>query len=448
MPRRRIAAGFQLLTPRRTLGGNPIEGRMQISLAKIGSFLAGGFVTQAAGAIAGLLLARWMSVADYAIYTIGITVVGAIRLLTRSGVQMGLAAELARNWPDTDAAATALDAAMRVRMLVSALIMPPLLLAAWFLLERAGASPLVQAGILAILAVTWLADLYGSVLDQLLFFDGKALRMQMLDATISAGRLVLILVLRFLGLVSATTALLSNVFTVAARVPNLRSWVKASLSGAALRDSREVARTIRRVALRQLPVDIFVALQAQSAIFFLSMSGSDAMELATYGAIARIAQVLTPFSALIFAYFVPSFSKVRSKVVIHLLAYVAVGALPGLGLFGFVALSPETLLTLIGPNYAGQTRPLIVCAATVAVMSTVDVATNLVAHRGWNHWGWLRIGVGILWCAAAPVFIQVNTASGAYIFYCGFSVGTVIALVMDLLSARTRGEISLIREKV
>lgn len=411
-----------------------------ISIRKVGPYVATGFVMQAAAAVAGLLLVRWMSVADYAVYTVAITIVGTIRLLTRSGVQLGLAAALATVWPDRREVTEALNSAMRVRMLVSAITMPPILVVSWFLLDRADADPPVIAGLLAILAILWLADTQGSVIDQVLFFDGKAVRVQVLDAAISIARLMLIALLRVANAVSATTALLTSLFSVAARIPLIQKWIRGVLQGTRSAPNPGATATIRKIALRQIPVDMFVALQSQAAIFYLTQHGGG-IELATYGALARIAQILTPFSAVTLAFFVPAFAQASDRIATKVLGYVAVGALPGIGLAAWAALAPGTLLFFIGPAYADQAWPLMVCAATLAVITAVEVAASLVAHRGWNRWGWVRIAIGLVWFGVAPLFIKVDTAAGGYLFYCGFSIGTVVAVMLELLSVRARGEI-------
>ena len=416
---------------------------MRISLSKVGPFVASGFAAQAAAAVAGLLLVRWMSIADYAIYTVGVTMIGAINLLTRGGVRLGLAAALAKVWPDRAGAAEALAATARVRLLVSALTMPPILALAWFLLDRAGAAPTVILAVLAVLAAIWLADSLGSVIDQVLYFEGKAVRVQVLDGAIAWARLALIGLLRIAGAVSALTALLTNLFGVAARIVPIRRWIGEALGRRPTAAPPATVQAVRTIALRQIPVDLFAALQAQAALFYLTQSGGG-IELATYGALARIAQILTPFSAVILAFFVPAFAQATDRVATRILGYVAVGALPGLGLFAVAVAAPGALLFFIGPAYAGQAWPLIVCAGTVAVMTTVEVAASLVAHRGWNRWGWVRIAAGLVWIAAAPRFIAVETAAGGYLFYCGFSIGTVLALLLELRSAQARGEIRLL----
>lgn len=415
---------------------------MRISPANVGSFLVSAVTAQAAAAIAGLLLVRWMTVADYALYTIGITIIGAITLLTRGGVRLGLAAALAKAWPDRAAAAEAVDAAMRVRLMVSALTMPPILGFAWFLLDRAGASTWLSIAVLGILAGVWLADTYGAVIDQVLFFDRKAVRVQSLDSGIAWARLVLIALLRLAGAVSTVTALATNLFASLVRAPMVRRWIKQTLEGRRDIACPETFGTVRKVALRQIPVDLFVALQTQATIYYLTVGGGG-MELATYGAIARIAQLLNPFNAVILAYFVPHFARATDRIASRIMGYVMIGALPGAGLFIFALFAPQVLLYFIGPAYSDQTWPLLVCAGMVAVVSAVEVAVNLVSHRGWNRWGWVRIVLGLAWIALAPSLVPVHTAAGAYLFYCGFSIGTVIALLLELHSARQAGEIRL-----
>lgn len=415
---------------------------MRISPANVGAFLASAVTAQAAAAAAGLLLVRWMPVQDYALYTICVTMIGAITLLTRGGVRLGLAAALAKAWPDRAAAAEGVNAANRVRLMISVLTIPPILSLAWVLLDRAGASVSVALAVLAILLAIWLADTLGAVIDQVLFFDRKAPRLQALDSAIAGLRLGLVGLLGMAGAVSMLATLLTNLGQSVVRIPALRRWVAQSLDGQQCRASSEQVSAVRRIALRQLPVDLFVALQTQATIFYLTRS-SGGLELATYGAVARVAQVLAPFNAMIFAYFVPHFATATEQIARRVLGYVAIGALPGLTLFVVALLVPQGLLYFIGPAYAEQRWALLACTGMVAVVSALDVAVNLTAHRGWNRWGWVRIAIGLAWIALAPGIIAVDTAAGAYLFYCGFSIGAAVALVLELRSASQTGEISL-----
>lgn len=400
-------------------------------------------LAQGAAAVAGLLLARWMSVEDYALYTVAITMAGAITLLTRGGVRMGLAAQLSEHWPNRLAAGRAIASSVQARLIVSALTMPPILILAWILLTQAGASHLIAGIIVGILALTWLADLQSGVVDQVLYFDGKAVPVQNLDTAISFSRALLVIALRLFNSVSVIAALLVNLVTAALRIPPIVKWVRRSVDGGGAKPAAETTKSIRAVAIRQLPADLFNVFQSQAAIYYLTHLG-DPKDLATYGALARIAQLLAPVASVSLAFFVPAFAQTKDRTLLRLGAFVMLALLPGLALIALAAIAPQGLLFFIGPSYADQAHALLVCAIAVSFANTIQVASNLVSHRGWNRWAWLRIPLGLAWCAAGPFLLPLDTVEGGYIFFAGFSIWIAIALMIDLFAARKRGEIALI----
>lgn len=196
---------------------------------------------------------------------------------------------------------------------------------------------------------------------------------------------------------------------------------------------------MRKVALRQVPIDLLTVMQAQLAIFFLTDRGG-LFELATYGALGRIAQLLTPFSALVMAYFVPAFAGQRDRIVPRLLLFIGLSCAPAVALALLAWLEPQYLLFFIGDQYADQAWPLLVCALTLIAMGIANTLWAVVAHRGWNRWAWLRLPIGGLWCFAGPAVLPLDSAASTYLFYCGFSLGTFIAALADLVDARRRGE--------
>jgi hypothetical protein len=120
------------------------------------------------------------------------------------------------------------------------------------------------------------------------------------------------------------------------------------------------------------------------------------------------------------------------------------GSLPALALLAWVVAAPRSILFVLGEAYQDQAYPLLVYTIMLATLVAVDVAWRLVSHRGWNRWAWLRIPIGVAWIVIAPWFVPVDTAAGAYILIGGFSVGTLVALVIDLWQSRQRGEIRLV----
>lgn len=401
----------------------------------MGSFVAAGAAAQGVGAVSGLLLTRWMDVEEYAAYTIAMAMVGAIAVLTKGGVRMGLGALLADHWPDRPKVADAVSSAVRTRFFISALTMPPIVALTAVLLFRIGASWQTNLVVNGLLVAIWWADMRSAVIDQVLNFDGKAVRVQLLDTAIAIGRLFALAALWFANAITMVAALAVQLATFLVRIPLIRKWLHASLGEARGGVDDSLVRRVRTIALRQVPVDVFTVFQAQAAIFFLTQSGGS-MELATYGALGRLVQVVTPFTALGLAFFTPAFAKAHDRVVPRILGFALIGSLPAFALVGACLAAPSTVLFLLGPNYAGQTGPLAIFALCTLFNIFIQQAWSLVAHGGWNRFAWVRVPIGLAWVAVAPFVLPVDTAGGAFLFFAGFSVGTLVSMAVDLAVIR------------
>jgi hypothetical protein len=261
---------------------------------------------------------------------------------------------------------------------------------------------------------------------------------------IAAGRLALIVVLRLAGWLSVVAVMATSLFIVAARIVPIRKWVGQSLGHVRAASDPAMQATVKSVAVRQMPVDMFTLLQAQAVLFYLTDATANSAELATYGALSRLAQVLTPFAALSLAYFVPAFSNSSDRVLLRIGWYVLLGSLPAAALLALVIATPQSILFVLGEAYEGQTHALVTYSIVLLILTAVNVAWSLISHRGWNRWAWLRIPIGVAWIVVAPWIIPVDTAAGAYIFVGGFAVGTIVALLVDLWHSRQQGEIQLL----
>jgi hypothetical protein len=157
--------------------------------------------------------------------------------------------------------------------------------------------------------------------------------------------------------------------------------------------------------------------------------------------LGRIPQILLPLQAFSYAFCIPIFVREKDRIIARLVSLVFLCSIPGIVMV-FVSWSfPWTLLWLIGANYSNLGNELVVCAATAALSSTAGIAWNLVAHRGWNRWGWLQIPVGLGWCAIAPQILDVGSIEGALWLQAGFSLGWPIATLADLLCAYRRKQL-------
>lgn len=388
-------------------------------------------MSQGLGAVTGLLLARWMGIADYGIYNIVVTVMGAMTVLTKGGVHLGFTAILGRTWPDRQRAAQA-NAAMRlVRGRLSAVVVPAVLVFSAVLLREAGAPAVLVIALLAALVLFWIADLRSRIVDQILFFAEQFARVQWLDSLLSALRLGAVVALFLLGGVNIYSVVAVAVMAAMLRIGPILRWVKQLVPlerrDVLPEDVREVSRCVRR----QLPVDIYFVCQAQLVLFVLAAWGKPE-DLAGYGAVTRIAQLLAPLQAFTYAYCVPMFVRATTHITERFVVLAVLLSIPGLALTLLAWLWPESLLLLVGENYAGLHGEILVATAVVAFASVAGNAWSLVAHRGWVRWSWLQIPCGLAWCAVAPFILDLGTISGALTLQAGFSFALCVATIVEL----------------
>ena len=400
-------------------------------------FLTGNVVAQGLAALSGLLLARWLAVSDYALYTIVFTVMGAMTVLTKGGVHLGFTAILGRTWPDPLRAAQVTAAMVKVRRLLSIFVLPPVVVVAGILLWRGKASPAQITLLVTALLAFWAADMKTRIVDQLLFFAHQTTRVQMLDATLAALRLAAIVGLYALRVLSLEEAVFIAVAVAVLRIAPIRLWIGhlMTLGPVAARD--DDLQEMRLAVRRQIPVEIFYVFQAQLVLFVLSFFATST-QVAGYGALSRITQLLLPLQAFTYAFCVPIFSRATEHIGRRLLQMMALLSLPGLALVSVAALFPALLLWLVGPNYANLGAEVLVAAAVAALSSIASATWALIAHRGWVRWSWLQIPVGLIWCAVAPFVLDLGSITGAFVLQGGFSLGVMIAAAADYLQHRTR----------
>ncbi|MGP5107651.1 hypothetical protein [Pseudomonas helleri] len=395
-------------------------------------FLAGNIAAQGLAALSGLLLARWLSVSDYAIYSIVFTVMGAITVLTKGGVHLGFTAILGRTWPDMTRAAQAIQSVLRVRHMLSIFILPPVLLMSGTLLWQNGAPALLICLLLCLLVIFWWADMRTKVVDQILYFAHQTTRIQMLDTSLAAIRLLTIPALYVTGYLNVLTAVLLAALVAILRIRPIIMWIHKLLPAGAHTSNPSDLAEMKAGVRRQMPVEIFYVFQAQIVLFVLSYFATST-DVAGYGALSRITQLLLPFQAFMYAFCVPIFARSTSKQGTLLLGLVALASLPGIMLIGVAALQPSMLLWLIGPNYADLQQETLIAAAVAAFSSAAGTAWSLVAHRGLVRWSWLQIPIGLIWCVIASLIFNLGTIKGALLLQGGFSIGLIVAATMDFI---------------
>ncbi len=372
-------------------------------------------LVQCLGAVAGLLIVRHLSKADYALFTIANSMQGAMGVLADSGISVALAAIGGRVWQDPVRFGQLISAARKTRLAlascVAAIILPVLI---WTLLHNQATvfyslllSGLVLTGFLFRLDL----DVFVTVPR----LHSEIGRLQSLDLG-GAG-------LRLLMLLSSVAVYLDAAVAVGvASVSNglqrwrVAGWAREHLApGAEINpaDQREIGEKIRHL----LPSALFYCLQGQIIIFLLSLSGHSG-QVADIGALGRLTILLSVFAPVMSGVILPAFSRCDSRPVLlrrYLLvlgAYLALGA--GLLLFSITFSRP--LLWLLGSKYTHLGGLLTLMILNAALGMVTDAMWSMNAAKGWVRHAWLEIPLRLLLQAALAFAFDITTPAGVLWF--------------------------------
>jgi len=403
------------------------------------SILVYAALAQGLGAVTGLLLAHWLSVGDYAIYTVMGVIAGAMANITKGGIHLGLNAILGQTWPDRLRAAQATQAALRQRRRISAFLLPPLLLGAAVLLIRNHAALALTVALLLMLAAMWYFDMQSRVVDQVLLFANRGPALQALDAGLSMGRLLLSWLLYLAGWQGALAANLVNTVYAGARVPFVRRWTRREMPAtetATPEDSHYIGAIVRR----QIPMEAFYCIQSQFAYAIVAYYGAVG-QTAAIGALSRIGQLLLPVSVLAGTYVIPRFAQAREGVLGRFFGWVLLASLPALSLVVLSILWPGPLLQLVGNNYAHLHTELVISCLGAGAYTVAGIAWQLLANRGLNHFTFMQVPAVAAWCLIAPHMLDLTSLKGVLWFEAGLPCGLATAVLCELVGAIRSGRL-------
>ena len=155
-------------------------------------------------------------------------------------------------------------------------------------------------------------------------------------------------------------------------------------------ESSQVRKEITTVVKRIFPGTAFLAISGQATIILISVFGTTD-QVASVGAISRLAAVLTLFGALFSTLIVPRFARLPDQASRNVSIFLAIEA--GLYLFGISVVAvtfliPDQILWLLGENYAGagELLPLVVASSVVSMISgnthRLGASRGIVMHPG------------------------------------------------------------------
>ncbi len=360
----------------------------------IARFLTGQAAVQLVNLITGFLILRFLSLHEYAVYTLASLLQSVASVGSDLGVSNAVVSIGAPIREDVPAFSALLRSALRLRRRFFARELPVVVILAYVLLRGTEDRISVMVAVILLAMVTaWVQQsvtLGVSVLNT--HHDSSGLT----RTGVGAALCRLILVAVFCRVVPhALTALAINLAGMLLNALLLSRLCRRYVSPES-RDEENFAPRLLAFARPLMPGVVYYMLQGQISLFLLGIAGATG-PVAQVGALGRLGQAIGILT-MVNAFFIqPYFARIGNYRDFTKRSLQTIAAL--LLFFGAVTASswlfPGIWLALLGPKYGGLERELVIALAgaqlTVAggIIFTMVIATRVTRGQ------WIQIPLGL-----------------------------------------------------
>lgn len=333
--------------------------------------------------VTGLAAIRLLSIQEYAYYTIINAVLGTMSVLTDGGVAQSVMAQGGKVWNDRAALGAVLAGGRRLRRwfaLVAGVIVVPM---AFVLLQKQGAS----AGLALLLILStvplFLSSFTGQLYEVMPRLHQSLWALQRIQLATSCVRLLaivgtlLVLPAAWITNLASGMAQLWSTFRIRGLAKTFADWHRPPDPAA----SKLMNAQVRRA----LPGAVYYAFSGQITSWLVSIFGTTEA-VAHVGALGRLAMAFNLFTSVFTLILIPRFARMpehgRSRVLTRYWevqgALLVVLSLVVLA----IALFPEPVFLILGPEYAASAGQVTVVAAGGALSVLAGSAYGMAAARG------------------------------------------------------------------
>ena len=382
----------------------------------VGGFAAVQGVVQAIGFLSGILIVRTLNQGEYAYFTIANTMQGTINLLADIGISVGLVSIGGRVWQSRRRFGELVKTALHLRRQLGIIIVIVVTPIMYFLLSRNGASVSYILILIALVLVGLVFQLSIGVLGVIPRLRADIGRIQVIDFTAAAARLLVLLALVFVFLNAGVAVAVASAISLlqylmfrhyAAGVVDLNAEENAE-------DRIEIIRLTKHLAANS----VFYCFQGQITIFLIGFFAQRTASVAEVGALGRLAMIFSVLTNLLTNVFVPAFARCQSKRKLSLLYAGIVGGVTVFSLAIVLGawLFPDQFLFVLGNKYAHLHRELLLMVGGAVLGALTGTFWSLNASKAWVGGAWLYIPLTLATQVLLIPSTDFSSVTGVLIF--------------------------------
>ncbi|MBF4518062.1 polysaccharide biosynthesis protein [Flavobacterium sp. ANB] len=364
----------------------------------------------------GIFIIRSFSIAEYAIYTLANTMLGAMNILADGGIVSGVIAEGGKVWQDKNKLGSVIATGMNLRKkfaIGSVLIAGSVLV---YLLIHNNASWYYSLLILLSLIPVFYANLSDSLLEiaPKLHQDIKPLQKNQLMANF--GRLLL-------TIPSVFFIPFTPIAIIATGIPRIIANIKLKKISDKFvspnqKESVTVQRSIMQMVKRILPGDVYNIFSTNITVWILSILGATS-SIAQVGALFRIGAILSLFTIVFNTIIVPRYSRlqeVREELWEKMIKIQLLLLVVSFMIVFFTWLFSSQIIWLLGAKYENLDSELILTVVIFCLNIMSTIIYTLCRGRGWVINPILSIGINLLSIIIGAFIFNIQTLKGILIF--------------------------------
>lgn len=399
------------------------------------SFAVGQPTVQLLSVITGFLLLRWLSVEDYAQYSLAFAFQSVISQLADLGYSasiMALAGEKAR---DPAVLGRYLQAArhlrirtMTIALMCSAIIFP-------LITYQQHWNPITKVILMSAIGA-------GAIAQGLMIYSTPLLAHRQLNKyfrpqiLVGFGRLGVCFLAQITGLLSAISCAWIGTTALA-----VNGWILRSTAKPYYIDSKNADIAARKEMLIYLapliPGIIFTAAQGQITVAIITLFGST-RNIAEVAALGRLGQLFLVFGAVNSVLLAPYISSLPALKVPRRYAQIVTTTFILLTLFALTGfMFPNYLLWILGPKYDNLKDLVGWVVVTSCISHFSGVLWTLHSGQRWIYW-WgtaLYIGFVLITQILSAIWLDLSQTSGVITF----GIFTALAVLLSHISVGIYG---------
>lgn len=376
----------------------------------ISTFLLGHGALQALQLVSGFVLLRWLSVSEYANFSMAFAFQNAATVLVEFGYAGTIVALVGNRIHDKQYIGRYIKAGRFYRDRLFIIVSVICIIAFPYLTIKRSVdwftTLMLLAGIIINLYYTGWLSYYGPPLAMHKQI-GQLYQIQLKSTTL---RIILFFLFHSISVLNAWVASLVAAFQTLIAAILVKQRGERLVEIPKLADP-EAKREMSALVKPLMPVLIFNAFQSQIMMFIISFFGNT-RHIAELGALTKVQQLYSVFTAASSMVIAPFIARAARKGLFKKYSGILVCIMFLCAcIVAFVSIFPQPVLWLLGPNYNHLTRELPLLTAEAGIGAMYVIMWQMNESRKWIFfWDSLAIIIGSVFIiTAGVVFFKLNT---------------------------------------